>query len=218
MATGVTLAAPQDPSGGVRAAVVNIPRASEEYRKTADLEAHFGELRDTFTKQRDAQREQIQRMTRSLQEELKPGSEDFRHRAKQVAMMEAELAWFNEAEGEHIEMGLRTSLLAIYEDIHSAVREVAAEKGLDLVLTADQLPQEQPSSAGQVRQQILLQKVLYWSPSLDITDEVVERLNLRYQQRAEAAAAAGGSNPTSTGGGSRQAPVPSDMQGVSPAP
>lgn len=212
LATGLAMAGQQDSSRGIRAAVVNVPRVSEQYRKTAELETHFEKLRDTFTKEHDAQREKIQRMTRSLREELKPGSEDFRQRAKQVAMLEAQLAWFNESEGERIEIGLRTSLLSIYEDIHAAIREIAGERNLDLVLTADRLPEDPPGSTGQVRQQILLQKVLYWNPRVDITDAVIERINLRYQQRAKGASMTGdGSSSAVAGGGSQRAPAPSDL-------
>ena len=45
------------------------------------------------------------------------------------------------------------------------------------------MPDETADTGGQVRQQILLQKVLFWSPQVDITDAVVVRLNARYESQ-----------------------------------
>lgn len=179
---GVVLAlGPQDVIGQPVVAVVNVPVVSERYQKTADLEAHFDAVRRRLNEQRDALREKIERTARSLQEEFKPGTDDFRARRKQLAMLEAELQYFVESEGRGIEQGLATSLRAIFDDIQATVRIVAEEKGIDIVLAADRMPKETAESAPQVRQQILLQKVLFWSPQVDVTDAVVERLNARYE-------------------------------------
>lgn len=216
LATGLTMVG-QPPTEPIRAAVVDVPRVSEQYRKTADLEAHFEKLRADFNKERDAQQDRIKRLVRSLQEELKPGSEDYRQRAKQVAMLEAELAWYTEVQSRKIEARLKDSLLSIFNDIHQAVREVADGRGIELVLSADRLPGDAPGSAGQVRQQILFQKVLYWNPRLDITRAVVDRLNQRYQQQSNGQSVPGRDRTSSSvDGGTPQRAV--DPPSPSPAP
>ncbi len=58
---------------------------------------------------------------------------------------------------------------------------MAEEKGVDVVLAVDRLPDKSPNSPNAVRQQIMLQKVLYWNPRLDMTAEVVSRLNAQYK-------------------------------------
>ena len=98
--------------------------------------------------------------------------------------MEAELQWFVDSEGQKVERELAEALRSIYDDIQGAVHEVAQERGADLVLTIDQLPGDTPDSPTQVRQMILLQKVLYWKPELDITDTVIARLNGRYKPQS----------------------------------
>ena len=95
-------------------------------------------------------------------------------------MQEAALQWFVESEGQKIEMGLANALLGIYIDIQAAVYEIAQQHQIDIVLAADQLPNEAPQSPTQVRQQIALQKVVFWSPRVDLTDQVVARLNEKY--------------------------------------
>jgi len=178
---------PQLARGSSKVAVVNVGLASEKYAKTADLESQFDAVRRKLNQERDSMKEKIERANRSLQEELKPGTDEFRARRKQLVLMEAELQWFVESEGQKVERGLAESLRSIFTDIQAAVREVAQEKGVEIVLASDQLPAETPDSPTQVRQHILLQKVLFWAPSLDLTTEVISKLNARYQAAAPSA-------------------------------
>ena len=120
-------------------------------------------------------------MARSLQEELKPGTEAYNTRRKELAMLEAELQWFVESEGRNVELGLANSLRSIFSDIQEMVREVAESQGIDVVLAYDRVPDEIPDSPQQARQQILLQKVVYSSPRVDLTAEVIGRLNAKYK-------------------------------------
>ena len=132
--------------GPTRAAVVSIAQVNERYARTADLEAKFEVKRQQFKDERDALRKRIERTTRSLQEELKPGSEAFEARRKELAMLEAEMQWFLDSKGREIDMGLATSLRSIYSDIQSVVAEVAAERSVDIVLAADELSPDAPDN------------------------------------------------------------------------
>ena len=178
---------PQFARGATTAAVVNVGAVSEKYARTADLEAQFDAVRRKLNQERDSMKEKIEKANRSLQEELKPGTDEYRARRKQIALMEAELQWFVESEGQKVEKGLADSLRVIFGDIQSAVREVAQEKGVEIVLASDQLPAETPDSPTQVRQHILLQKVLFWAPGLDLTEDVITKLNARYKPSTPAA-------------------------------
>lgn len=173
----------QQGGGAINMAVVNLPVVSERYQKTSDLEAQFERRRAELNEQRNALQSKIEKLQRSLQEEIKPGTEAFDQRRRELAMAESELQWFVEFEGKKVERGLAESLRSIYGDIQATVAEIAKERKYDVVLASDQLPAQAPVAANQVRQQILLQKVIYWSPGVDITDEVVARLNAKYQKR-----------------------------------
>ena len=168
-------------ASATKIAVVNVPVVSERYLKTSDLEAQFEQKRRLFSEQRNALRQQIEQTQRSLQEEFKPGTKEYGDRAKKMVMLEAELQWLMESESRRIEQELANSLCGIYDDIQEAVRKVAGEREIDLVLAADQLPDESPVSTTQARQQIMLQKVLYWHPRVDLTEDVVAKLNETYK-------------------------------------
>ena len=173
--------------GSTKVAVVNVGEVSGKYAKTADLEAQFDAIRRRLNQERDSMKEKIEKANRSLQEELKPGTDEFRARRKQIALMEAELQWFVESEGQKVERSLADSLRSIFSDIQAVVREVAQEKGVDIVMACDQMPAETPDSPTQVRQHILLQKVLFWVPGLDLTEDVVTKLNAGYKASAPVA-------------------------------
>jgi len=162
-------------------AVVNVPEVSEKYDRTKDLESHFDNVRKSLQQQRDDLKQKVERTTKSLNEDFKPGTEEYRTRRKELAMMEAQLQYFVDSEGKQIEAELAESLRSIFDDIQTVIRAVAEEKGFDLVLVADAMPPGAPDSTQQVRQQIVLQKVLYASPRVDITGEVVTRLNDKYR-------------------------------------
>lgn len=179
----LTLSAALQAPPTTRVAVVNIGKVSELYKRTADLEAEFGKKREGLNTQRDALRDKLQRLGRALQEEFKPGTDEYMARQKEFVMLQAELKYFKESHSEQIEKELAASLRTIYGDIRTVVEEIAKERGIDVVLASDELPPGAPPNTTQMRQQIVLQKVIYWRPELDITDAVVERVNARYDKK-----------------------------------
>ncbi len=194
-------------------AVVHVSGAFERYHKTIDLNAQYDALRRKRDTERDAKREKINRDARALQEEIKPGTADYYERRKQLAMLEADLQYFVESEGRRIEGSLAKSMRAIFDDIHAAVREVAEEKGIDLVLAADRMPTEVPDSPSLVQQQIHFQKVLFWSPQVDLTDEVVARLNARYKDQGGSSSLGAALPPPAEGAQARAHESPPGSRG-----
>lgn len=163
-----------------RVAVINVPKVSEQYARTADLEADFDERRRVFQERRTAARDKIDRHRRSLREDFKPGTPEFEQRRKELWLLEANAKYYEESESENLEKGLAQALHTIYTDIQRTVEVVAKDRGIDVVLACDEFGKDPAVSANAVRQQIMLQKVIYWNPQVDITAEVVTRLNIAY--------------------------------------
>jgi Skp family chaperone for outer membrane proteins len=195
--------AQQSASGTTRVAVVSVAVVSEKYARTSDLEARFEERRVRLRQERDTRQQKVELTARSLQEELKPGTEAYEERRKELAMLEADLQWFVESENRRLEQNVANSLRSIFADIQEAVRAVAEEKGIDIVLACDELTRQQPENSTQVRQEILLQKVVYWKPSVDLTTDVIRYLNAKYRGQGSAAPTDSG-GPTPSGGASTE--------------
>lgn len=171
-------------AGPARIAVVNIPQVSERYQRRIDLEAQFEAKRKELSQKKDELKQKVDQTTRSLQEVLKPGTQAYRDKARELTLQRAELDFFIESESQRIEIELAETLRTIFDDIAAVTRQIAEQRGVDLVLSADTLPQGQAENPTQMRQQIVLQKIIYWRPEIDLTDEVVTRLNDQYKAGA----------------------------------
>jgi len=181
---------------GSRSAVVNVALASERYLRTAELEAQFDARRERFKEEANAKQDEIETKGRALQEQLKPGTDAYAQRQEELAMLQARLQYFAESTKKELDIALAGALRSIYSDIQEVVREVAEEKGYDLVLAADDLPANVPPSPKLATQEILWQKVVYWHPGIDITADVIARLNAHY-----AAQSNGAGDPVKAGDG-----------------
>lgn len=170
---------PSGTTGSPNVAVVNVAVVSEKYVRTAELEQRFEEMRNRFREERDALQQRMELAARSLQEELKPGTDAYDARRRELAMLEAELKFFVESKGREIEAGLANSLRLIYSDIQAGVREIAELRGIEVVLAGDEISENGPDSPNQARQQILLQKVVYWNPRVDLTADVIALMNAK---------------------------------------
>lgn len=190
LAAIVTLLVAQASLGQANIAVVNIPAASERYQKTADIESRIEQRRKELRRERDERRDALERGARALQEDFRPGTDEYAKRERELAQTQWELQYFEESESKIIEREMAAAMLEIYNDIRAAVKVIAQQRGLDLVMAADPDPEQQAETTSQVRQQIVLQKVVYFSAELDITQEVVDRLNAQYKAQS-----GGGSAP-----------------------
>ena len=191
MLVGVASLGQSGPTAATKVAVVNVPVVSERYLKTSYLESQFETRRQEIAGQLKSLKDNVDRTRRSLQEEFKPGTKEFGERAKQIAMLEAEMQWLVETQGRKVDAELAVSLRGIFADIQAAIGTVAAERNIDIVLAADQIPPmpvppNPPLSTSQARQQIVLQKVLFWRPNVDLTDVVVQRLNAEFEKKRAA--------------------------------
>lgn len=186
--------------GSPKVAVVNVPLAHEKYARTKDLEAEFEVHRRQFNETRESFRDRIERETLAIRD-FKSGTPDYEERGKQIAQLQFEMQWFVESGQRKLDAQLAKALKLIFTDIKAEIRRLAEERGIDVVVAADESPDDpSPTSAGQ-KNQILLQKVLYWSPEVDLTDELIARLNDRYSKQgtnkpAQSAAEAKGNEPS----------------------
>jgi len=165
-----------------RVAVVNVPLVSDGYVRTGDLEQEFEVLRLKFNEERNRRVEEIRKKREQVAAQFKPGTKDFLKRQEEIMILEARLKFYEQSEGVKLEMAIASALRTLFEDIKRMVSIVATEKGFDVVLAAEQLPAQIPD-ANALKNQILMQKVLYFNPRVDLTSEVSARLNSEYQAR-----------------------------------
>ncbi len=180
------VAAAPEQSASINIAVINVANASEQYKKTTQLEQQFDQMRTAFNEARLAKEEEIKRLNQALETQFKPGSADYKARQRELFVLQAEYETFMKDEGEKLQTSVTKSLRTIYDDITQMVGKVAKERNLDLVLPIEPMPEALPEDPQQLRQQIMFQKVIYASDRIDVTAEVVSRLNQEFEKQGKA--------------------------------
>lgn len=105
---------------------------------------------------------------------LKPGSDDYTKRLEQLIDKKARVEGRKEFLNRQTMLKQQLWTQQVYIRVVQASRQVAADKGLDVVLTKDE-PENLPVAEG-FTTAIATQKVIYSGGCVDITDEVRTRL------------------------------------------
>jgi Skp family chaperone for outer membrane proteins len=154
--------------------VVNISQITTDYERSRDM-------KDQITKkQQDLEAEFKQKADRikSLQAELQnfnSKSKDYQDRQKELLKLSYEFEMGRQFNQKMVEADMRIAAEDIYNEMSDVVEGLAKEKKYDLVVARDTTPiQSEPA-------RMALRKVLYNSERLDITNEVLQRLNQAYR-------------------------------------
>ena len=107
---------------------------------------------------------------------LKPDSSDYMEQRKEIIDKRASLEAQQEFNKEQIVLKEYKLSKEIYQDILRITSELAEEKGLDLVLEKHEIDNF-ALSVNEIDQTIRTHKVLYNGGCVDITDEVLARLD-----------------------------------------
>ena len=107
---------------------------------------------------------------------LKPGSSDRIAQVEEILTKQAGLQTKEELYKRRLELKYQLFIEGLYKDILRETTEVAKQKGLDLVQVKDEI--EFPAlSVNDAMMAIRTHKLLYSGGCLDITDEVMARLD-----------------------------------------
>lgn len=156
-------------------ATLDLSRAISENasfkRATAQLKADAADAEKGFA----AQKQQLQQDSEKLQQ-LKQGSEDYRRKEEKIAEQAAAVREKVSRQKRDFVYRDWATYLAAYREIESAIAELAAEKGLRLVLQFH----DEPSVGDDAnRVQAELRKIVLYQHGIDVTDDVIERVASR---------------------------------------
>lgn len=165
---------------------------------TVDLKKLWDELDEQRALQQD-----IQRLDRDLLEKLQlrkdavaalqadldtlePGSARFLERSGELLLAKKDVQAFAEYRFSTIDLHVALNLQEMYWKTNDAVKDLANGR-FQLILYSDVLTEFRfPESlrlsrTAQVRQQIASRTMLHAEPSIDLTDELIQRMNNAYQ-------------------------------------
>ena len=164
-------------------AVVNVPAVLEKLEQRAVAEAELMMMAQQIHDENEQWREKIEGIETQLKE--LPQTDETRRRTLQDQFARQRLEYEEWRRYKYDRLDIEKSLLMqdLYRKVLEALGELAEIEGYDIVLADDsgdalQLSPDAPMSReGQVRQQIRARRVLYANPAVDITDQLVERMN-----------------------------------------
>ncbi|MCH8343645.1 MAG: OmpH family outer membrane protein [Planctomycetes bacterium] len=168
-------------------AAVQIESLFDGLVQRAEAKAEIDALKDEITAERGARQAAIAKMEEEFRGAADPDRREELVDAITLEKLKLQF-WYQEAEAElEVEKALR--LQHLYLKISEAIGELASAQGYDLVILDDsaQEPEFDRDSRipGQVQilQQIASRKVLYRNPAIDITNDLITRMNNDFRAR-----------------------------------
>ena len=129
-------------------------------------------------------REELRRLAKEIEvaeaglKALKPGSDDHLAQVKAIHDKRGDLNALQDYNKQQRMLKDKRWTEGLYEEILQVTGELAAEKGLDLVFDKDE-PEFPASSSDELMLTLSTNKVLYSGGCLDISDEVIARLDAK---------------------------------------
>ncbi len=173
--------APAPAPGTLRVAAVDVEKVLNEYKKGTDL---YKEIE----KELEPRANNIKQKAKYIREEQQRLASDPRadpiEQLQRKQKIELAIAEVNKEEKDFNERRTELEVKAmddVWSDVNEAAARYAREHGLDLVIK-QQVRSGKARSATTIHMRIAAQTLLYVSPRLDITDELLKQLNAEYER------------------------------------
>ena len=166
----------------------NIERVTADLTERADAEARLRELVTTIRDESEKRVDAINSLREGLEEAPESEQAEIMEQLDQLTLEAMSYKRFVEM---RIDNERSLMFRDLYLKIQSAVADIATENGYDLVIISDDdreilvNPNAKKAREFQVREQIELQRVVFSSSQIDITDQIVTHMNLEWEKRAD---------------------------------
>jgi len=133
-----------------------------------------------FGEERRQRIRELQNQFEEAQTELQvlaPGDQAFRDKAEEVARLRVLLNAEQEFAEQQVSIRRGEIFSTLFDKVKRTIDEMAAQRGFDLVLNNDSQVQVQGLNESQVVRQISSLKFLHAADRLDITEELITRMN-----------------------------------------
>lgn len=175
---GATSALRAQPTAVAVADLQGIFNALKE--KTA-IEAQIKTETEQLQQQEQEKRKAISQMRQDLGV-LAPGSDAYKQKENQLKQAAIELQVWTQFQQQQLTSERSIQIESLYRQTVAAIGRIAQDNGYDLVLYTDGAePDFQYENAQQLAAQIQMRKVLYASNAVNITDQVIQRMNNEYE-------------------------------------
>ena len=161
-------------------AKINLTRVLDGLNQRASAEQAINEMRGAMASEGEQREKEIREMQDGLTELT---GDTLRAAEDELAMKLLQYQAWVKVSDQQLDVEASLQLRALYRSIREAVDALAEVEGYDLVVVDDSSsefalnPQSPLSRQMQVRQQIIGRRILYGRDAIDITEELIVRMN-----------------------------------------
>lgn len=164
-------------------AVVDLKRTYDSLKEKVSVEADFTTREEKFKAENETRETKLKQLQDSLKD-LKPGTVDFANVQEQLEKEVGDHKVWVTIEAGKINRDRAAWIKLIYGKMLESINEAARERGYDLVLFKSPTIDFTEVSAEQVPGMIQSRKVLWSIEELDLTDLVIQKMNLKYDRES----------------------------------
>jgi len=159
--------------------VVRFSKLITGYDRMLEEQSANTKKRDDLLKEQNAKRDEINRLAAKLQQHT-PDSEAYKSTQDEIRTKTAELETWTKLQGQELVQEESRIIREIYEDVEAAAGKFAKRYGYTLIFKEDDLDLAR-SRMAELKIKVALKKILYFDPSVDITDDLLKALNKTYK-------------------------------------
>ncbi len=168
------------------AAAVNLPIAVVDMVKLFNENDQWKAINGGLTKKRQAQEAEAEKRKEEIaakQKQLEayhPDTPDWVKCSEDLLQLQTRAEIWVRMEKVRVEAQKKRWVERNYADVTKAIAEIAAKRGLAMVLTKEEI-EPNTEDSNRLFAQIINRKVVYVDKRLDITDEVLKRVNEEFK-------------------------------------
>jgi Skp family chaperone for outer membrane proteins len=170
------------PAATNRVAVVNLRQVYENLDEKAEADQKLEKARGDFAREAEKRKGEVQSLAAEVAHPtmFKAGSPEQLKLQDELLEKTGDLQTYTQVCEQKLFIQLRTQTLGLRRKMDEAIAAHAREKGIVLVLVADELPLAAARSPQELEELPTMRKLAYFSEGYDITRAVVQRMNGEY--------------------------------------
>ena len=163
-------------------ATVNIERLFQNLDERSAADTRLTRLAEELDAESQRRREEMQQLNEEL-EIYAPGSKQHQEHNEQIALKGYQLQGFLDFAMRKLDAEKSKFFRRLYDRIKQAVAATAQENGYDVVFVDDSVVDlPRTATEEEMKRQISARRMLYTNAQIDITDELVERMNREFNR------------------------------------
>ena len=164
-------------------AVININKVFASLNEKIDGDAQIKAMADGYQADQSKREQELEKLRNQLQDNTLFNVDSPEYKKLQDDALQKKCDY--DANGNLAQQKLlieqRLKTIQIYRRMNDAIKQYAEQKGIGLVLVADEPNFDNAGTIEGVTQRIANRKVIYFHPDYDITQQIIEKMNADYK-------------------------------------